>query len=90
MENSSWWLGATDEATEGTFRWLYPDIDGAFNFSFPFAPDEPDNEGMYGGDCLQLVNIGGNLFLKDNDCLLKNSSTFVCEENPLKKVKFRY
>jgi len=81
-------LGATDEAEEGTFKWSYPDINSTFDFSFPFAPEEPDNGGQDDEDCLKLANIGGSLFLKDGKCMSDYSSRFVCEENPLKKVCF--
>jgi len=88
-DGDSWWLAATDEYMEGTFKWSYPDVDQTLYYSFPFAPDEPDNAGKYGADCLKLTRIGERLLLQDGDCRFDNSSGFVCEENlqPVKEVK---
>lgn len=72
------WIGATDLANEGTFRWL--DEDGRFPFppgGGQWAPLQPDDvEG--GQDC--VVARGSDAALDDRSC--STSAAVVCEIVP--------
>ena len=65
-----YWLGLTDEAAEGDFRW----VDGQPGDALPWAPNEPnDFDGVE--DCVEL--IAEDAVLNDLPCWA--ASGFVCE-----------
>ena len=66
----AWWIGATDDATEGTWAW----VDGT-DFSFErWGFGEPND---FGGneDCAQLIAVNGRW----NDVSCADAYAFVCE-----------
>ncbi len=65
--DSTWWLGATDEATEGT--WI--NVDATPTTYLPWANGEPNDAG--GEDCLGLLAVSGETadraaFANDEAC----------------------
>ena len=76
--DSTWWLGATDEASEGT--WI--NVDATPTTFLPWAMGEPNDAG--GEDCLGLLAVSGETadraaFANDESCSDPFPSICACE-----------
>lgn len=69
-DGSGVWLGATDAALEGDFRWL----DGSGVSDVAWAPNQPDNGA--GQDCIEKRNDGTGLWY---DLRCTDLQGYVCE-----------
>ena len=77
------WIGASDQATEGSFLWVVPGADssGSAVTFVSWAPTVPDNcGGLFGQqDCVRVSKDG---LWDDSDCnggCLEGTFAFVCE-----------
>ena len=68
-----WWLGATDEGSEGTFSWS--NSRKAISFT-KWKRGEPNNVGTNGEDCIEVS--GGNW----NDAECDVALRFICQIDP--------
>ncbi|XP_008940691.1 PREDICTED: C-type lectin domain family 17, member A-like, partial [Merops nubicus] len=72
MENRVFWLGLTDEHSEGAWQW----VDGrSLSFTF-WSPGEPNNVGQQGEDCATIFPNG---FWNDVPCT--NQEAWICERS---------
>ena len=73
--NVAWWIGYTDEDSEGNFEWVSGSSSGYTNWN----SGEPNDAGFGGEDCAVLSYFGGDW--NDLPCWFSFSSyqTFICE-----------
>lgn len=78
-----WWIGGSDKAQEGKFRWCYPKSADLLESTlpFPFAKGEP-GENQEAEDCLEMINRNDVMALNDRAC--EASANFICEVRNLK------
>lgn len=69
---TDWWLGASDEASEGQWRWT---SGNTLEQHTNWAPKKPDNN--YGQNCLQML-ASANYFWNDQTCT--NKIHYICEK----------
>jgi hypothetical protein len=68
------WTGATDNETEGTFKWNVGNGEEIYPPWYNMYPEQPDN--YMNQDCLALMRIGN---FSDDYCYSK--LVFVCEKS---------
>ena len=70
LPNPTFWVGLSDEVSEGDFRWR----DGSPHTFSGWSPGQPDN-----GNNEDCVYIWGDNLMNDAPCTLPYS--FICEVN---------
>nr|KAG5701836.1 hypothetical protein BaRGS_019047 [Batillaria attramentaria] len=71
---AAYWLGGSDEASEGTFVWVSDNRDITF---FDFIPGQPDNSGN-NEDCLEILVVSPfNSQWNDRSCHINNR--YICQ-----------
>ncbi|XP_071154212.1 uncharacterized protein [Mytilus edulis] len=73
QKGGDWWLGASDEANEGQWRWT---SGNTLEQHTNWAPKKPDNN--YGQDCLQMLASANYLW---NDQTCTNKINYICEKS---------
>lgn len=79
---ANWWMGASDQAEEGKFKWCYPDRVANMSMSsiMKWAPGQPDNGGN-NENCVNIAIQGGvsptNVAYNDFPC--SSELKYVCE-----------
>jgi hypothetical protein len=68
-----WWIGLTDQGSEGNFRWVGAKTPTYLNW----GPEEPNNSGFGGEDCVAMLRATGKW--NDLNCFVL-AGGFVCEE----------
>uniref|UniRef100_A0A8C3FHG7 C-type lectin domain-containing protein n=1 Tax=Chrysemys picta bellii TaxID=8478 RepID=A0A8C3FHG7_CHRPI len=70
IEPDLYWLGLSDSAKEGEWRW----VDGSLLSVRFWGPGEPNNVGQHGEDCVHLRFNG-----KWNDAICSRTEHWICE-----------
>jgi len=76
---SRWWLGLSDYAEEGKWRWLHSGEDATSLIEHLWAPGSPDPNPDNDYDCVYATVVGRSVLLVDAECDLASRIAPVCQ-----------
>lgn len=76
MRHQPHWIGGSDYAIEGEWRWIKTGLGIKY---FNWGPSEPSGNDLDGEDCLEISNFNGTYLMADNDCF-HHRAYYVCEK----------